>query len=163
MTSQGISEDIKQQLAKKEAEKEQKEKKIEELVEERKKLETNLRKAKQEERPDIEASIARIEKDVDSLRAQLPALNEQIRLLLGECDFFFFFLARLRNSIHLFRLSFLPSLPTKSEPSSSHTAIPIYNISSSKRPCCSGDVRPGGLCLGWITENQRHHHSVTSS
>ena len=98
MTSQGISEDIKQQLAKKEAEKEQKEKKIEELVEERKKLETNLRKAKQEERPDLEASIVRIEKDVDSLRAQIPALNEQIRLLLGECDFFFssFFFGEIR-------------------------------------------------------------------
>ena len=68
----------------KEKEKKKKEKKIEELVEERKKLETNLRKAKQEERPDIEASIARIEKDVDSLRAQIPALNDQIKSLLGE-------------------------------------------------------------------------------
>ena len=83
MTSQGIPEDIKQQLASVKGEKEQKEKKIEELVEERKKLETNLRKAKQEERPDIEAAIKNVKEDIDSLRGEITALNEQIKFLLG--------------------------------------------------------------------------------
>ena len=114
MTSQGIPEDLKQQLAKKEAEKEQKGREIKELVEERKKLETKLLETTDKEQAArLEAAIKSVKEDVDRISSQLPALNEQIKFLLGECDFFFFFffLARLRNSIHLFRLSFLPSLP----------------------------------------------------
>ena len=83
MTSQGIPEDLKQQLAKKEAEKEQKGREIKELVAKREGLESELRKAKPEERQDIEAAIKNVKEDIDSLRGEIPALNDQIKFLLG--------------------------------------------------------------------------------
>jgi len=106
------TQDIKQQLAKKEGEKERKERKIEELVAKRGGLESELRKAKPEERQDIEAAIKNVKEDIDSLRGEIPALNEQIKFLLGEWDFFFsFFISwwRLRNSCHLFLLFSFPT------------------------------------------------------
>ena len=134
MTSQGIPEDIKQQLASVKGEKEQKEKKIEELVEERKKLETKLLETTDKEQAArLEAAIKSVKEDVDSLRAQIPALNEHIKFLLGECDFFFFFFLwrdyEIQFTSFVFHFSLLSH--TKSEPSSSHTAIPIYSTSSS--------------------------------
>ena len=77
------TQDIKQQLAKKEGEKERKERKIEELVAKRGGLESELRKAKPEERQDIEAAIKNVKEDIDSLRGEIPALNDQIKFLLG--------------------------------------------------------------------------------
>ena len=89
MTSQGIPEDLKQQLAKKEAEKEQKGREIKELVEERKKLETKLLETTDKEQAvKLEAAIKSVKEDIDSLRGEIPALNDQIKFLLGECDFF---------------------------------------------------------------------------
>jgi len=134
MTSQGIPEDIKQQLASVKGEKEQKEKKIEELVEERKKLETKLLETTDKEQAArLEAAIKSVKEDVDRISSQLPALNEQIKFLLGECDFFSsLFLWRdyeIQFTSFVFHFSLLSH--TKSEPSSSHTAIPIYSTTSS--------------------------------
>ena len=84
MASQGIPEDIKQQLAKKEADKEKKEKKSDELVAKRERLETELRTAKPEERTDIQYSIDRIEGDLSRVDREVHDLNEQIKFLLGK-------------------------------------------------------------------------------
>jgi len=83
-SSQGIPEDIKQQLAKKEADKEKKEKKSDELVAKRERLETELRTAKPEERTDIQYSIDRIEGDLSRVDREVHDLNEQIKFLLGK-------------------------------------------------------------------------------
>jgi len=83
-SSQGIPEDIKQQLAKKEAEKKSAKQKSDELVAKRERLEAELRTAKPEERADIQASIDRIEGDIAAARKDVHDLNEQIKLLLGK-------------------------------------------------------------------------------
>ena len=114
MTSQGIPEDLKQQLTTLRAEKEQKERDIKELVAKREGLEAKLLESTDKDQTaKIEAAIKNVKEDIARLDNNITELNKQITSLLGECDFFFllFSLARLRNSIHLFRLSFLPSLP----------------------------------------------------
>ena len=83
-SSQGIPEDIKQQLAGKEEEKKRAKQKSDELVVKRERLETELRTAKPEERADIQASIDRIEGDIADARKDVHDLNEQIKALLGK-------------------------------------------------------------------------------
>ena len=84
MASQGIPEDIKQQLAKKEADKEKKEKKSDELVAERKKLEANLLETSDKDQAKVQASINGVKEDIAAARKDVHDLNEQIKLLLGK-------------------------------------------------------------------------------
>jgi len=84
-SSQGIPEDIKQQLAKKEADKEKKEKKSDDLVAERKKLEDKLLETSDKDlAAKVQASIDRIEGDIAAARKDVHDLNEQIKLILGK-------------------------------------------------------------------------------
>ena len=84
-SSQGIPEDIKQQLAKKEADKEKKEKKSDDLVAERKKLEDKLLETSDKDQAaKVQASIDRIEGDLSRVDREVHDLNEQIKLLLGK-------------------------------------------------------------------------------
>ena len=83
-SSQGIPEDIKQQLAFLYAEKGKKEKKSDELVAKRERLEAELRTAKPEERADIQSSIDSVKEDLAAARKDVHDLNEQIKLLLGK-------------------------------------------------------------------------------
>ena len=84
VSSQGIPEDIKQQLAGKEEEKKRAKQKSDDLVAERKKLETELRTAKPEERADIQSSINSVKDDLSRVDREVHDLNEQIKLLLGK-------------------------------------------------------------------------------
>ena len=83
-SSQGIPEDIKLQLAKKEADKEKKEKKSDELVAERKKLEANLLETSDKDQAKVQASINGVKEDIAAARKDVHDLNEQIKLLLGK-------------------------------------------------------------------------------
>ena len=83
-SSQGIPEDIKQQLAGKEEEKKRAKQKSDDLVVKRERLETELRTAKPEERADIQASIDGVKDDLSRVDREVHDLNEQIKLLLGK-------------------------------------------------------------------------------
>ena len=84
-SSQGIPEDIKQQLAKKEADKEKKEKKSDDLVVKRERLEAKLLETSDKDKAaKVQASIDRIEGDISRVDREVHDLNEQIKLLLGK-------------------------------------------------------------------------------
>ena len=83
-SSQGIPEDIKQQLSNKEEEKKRAKQKSDDLVVKRERLETELRTAKPEERADIQASIDGVKDDLSRVDREVHDLNEQIKLLLGK-------------------------------------------------------------------------------
>ena len=83
-SSQGIPEDIKQQLAKKEEEKKRAKQKSDDLVVKRERLETELRTAKPEERAYIQSSIDGVKDDLSRVDREVHDLNEQIKLLLGK-------------------------------------------------------------------------------
>ena len=85
MASQGIPEDIKQQLAKKEADKEKKEKKSDELVAKRERLETKLLEiSDKDQAAKVQASIDGVKDDLSRVDRDVHDLNEQIKLLLGK-------------------------------------------------------------------------------
>ena len=83
-SSQGIPEDIKQHLAKKEEEKKRAKQKSDDLVVKRERLETELRTAKPEERAYIQSSIDGVKDDLSRVDREVHDLNEQIKLLLGK-------------------------------------------------------------------------------
>ena len=84
-SSQGIPEDIKQQLAKKEADKEKKEKKSDDLVVKRKRLETELLETSDKDKAaKVQASIDGVKDDLSRVDREIHDLNEQIKLLLGK-------------------------------------------------------------------------------
>ena len=84
-SSQGIPEDIKQQLAFLYAEKGKKEKKSDELVVERKKLEAKLLETSDKDQAaKVQASIDGVKDDLSRVDREIHDLNEQIKLLLGK-------------------------------------------------------------------------------
>ena len=83
-SSQGIPEDIKQQLVFLYAEKGKKEKKSDELVDERKKLEAKLLETSDKDQAKVQASIDSVKEDIAAARKDVHDLNEQIKLLLGK-------------------------------------------------------------------------------
>ena len=84
-SSQGIPEDIKQQLAGKEEEKKRAKQKSDDLVAERKKLEDKLLETSDKDlAAKVQASIDRIEGDIAAARKDVHDLNEQIKLILGK-------------------------------------------------------------------------------
>ena len=84
-SSQGIPEDIKQQLAGKEEEKKRAKQKSDDLVGERKKLEAKLLETSDKDQAaKVQASIDRIEGDLSRVDREIHDLNEQIKLLLGK-------------------------------------------------------------------------------
>ena len=84
-SSQGIPEDIKQQLTKKEADKEKKEKKSDELVAKRERLEAKLLETSDKDQAaKVQASIDSVKDDLSRVDRDVHDLNEQIKLLLGK-------------------------------------------------------------------------------
>jgi hypothetical protein len=131
MASQGIPDDIKQQLDRKEREKEKKEKKIDELIEERKKLEEKLLETNDKDQSaKIQASIDRIEKDISRLENGLNHISEETKLLIGKRLFFnFFFYIFILNKARL-RNSFLTFKKKKKNASSQSQAVHISSKST---------------------------------
>jgi len=84
-SSQGIPEDIKQQLAKKEEEKKRAKQKSDELVVERKTLEAKLLETSDKDQAaKVQASIDGVKDDLSRVDREIHDLNEQIKLLLGK-------------------------------------------------------------------------------
>jgi len=84
-SSQGIPEDIKQQLSNKEEEKKRAKQKSDELVVERKKLEDKLLETSDKDQAaKVQASIDGVKDDLSRVDREVHDLNEQIKFLLGK-------------------------------------------------------------------------------
>ena len=84
-SSQGIPEDIKQQLSNKEEEKKRAKQKSDELVAKRERLEDKLLETSDKDQAaKVQASIDRIEGDLSRVDREVHDLNEQIKLILGK-------------------------------------------------------------------------------
>ena len=84
-SSQGIPEDIKQQLAGKEEEKKRAKQKSDELVAKRERLEAKLLETSDKDQAaKVQASIDGVKDDLSRVDRDVHDLNEQIKLLLGK-------------------------------------------------------------------------------
>ena len=84
-SSQGIPEDIKQQLAGKEEEKKRAKQKSDELVAKRERLENKLLETSDKDQAaKVQASIDGVKDDLSRVDREVHDLNEQIKFLLGK-------------------------------------------------------------------------------